>query len=188
MQAIQQPDEITVPSDDFASPSRTCNLIIMMLEHKHAFLFGEQGHNDGLFHPAACPATTKRSVQNRVGSLLERFSAAIARGSKRIGRTHGASICPKEVTSPSSPGRLSWCERGLTGFSWSRLANRSCGECGGRAARWRYRRLLVGAVSVTIRLGTNIARLVTICLCRLGAVVVAFVNIWSVPWIVLVIH
>lgn len=174
VQAVQQPDKIAIPSNDFAASPRARNLVIVVLKHEHAFLFGKQCHDDTLLQRATRPAATKCPAQVRIGPWLASFSAAVAWWPERIGCLVGASVCSKKVASPSLPRRLCRCEGARAGRG-RRLDSRSGRESGSRAAWGRHRRLLVRVVPVAIYGWTAIARLVAIRLGGLGRMIVALV-------------
>lgn len=42
MQAVEQPHEVAVSTDNFAASPRAVDLVVMMLEHEYPFFLGQQ--------------------------------------------------------------------------------------------------------------------------------------------------
>lgn len=54
MQAVQQPNKVAVPPNDFVSPPHACDFIVSVLEKEHALFFLEHVDSNQLFHTTDC--------------------------------------------------------------------------------------------------------------------------------------
>lgn len=198
MQTIQQPHKVTVSPDDLASPSGARNLVIVVLEHKHALLLWQQRHDDALLHSRARPATANSPTHSRDRPLVAGIPDPTATteppewaGSLIV----GISTCSRKVlSSPCASGRLGGCKRAfprrprfriISRAHYRRGESRCCPAWG-----WHYRAIMnFGPIPVSIKTVGPVANLAPV---RLGwwinSVFVTFVNVWSVPGIILVIH
>lgn len=69
MEAIKQPDEVAIPSDDGASPSRTFDFVVSVLKHEDSFLLWKKGDSDRFFDVPMRPASAERSAPSCTGLI-----------------------------------------------------------------------------------------------------------------------